>query len=105
MKMTEKRIGKIQDELTKFLLNNQETINIADLNNIDLNKLVKSVVDDVTDSFKSYLQTYWLSKEYLDVSYLKIYITPKTYVLVNLDEVWEFTKILVSENNEELKIK
>ena len=98
--MTEKRIGKIKDELTKFLLNDKETINIANLNNIDLNKLVKSVVADVTDSFKSYLQTYWLSKEYLDVSYL-----PKTYVLVDLDEVWEFTKIIVNENNEELKIK
>lgn len=105
MKMTEKRIGKIKNELTKFLMNDKETINIANLNNIDLNKLVKSVVADVTDSFKSYLQTYWLSKEYLDVSYLKVYITPKTYILVDLDEVWEFIKIIVNENNEELKIK
>ena len=98
--MTEKRIGKIKDELTKFLLNDKETINIANLNNIDLNKLVKSVVADVTDSFKSYLQTYWLSKEYLDVSYLL-----KAGWDIDLDEVWEFTKIIVNENNEELKIK
>ena len=104
MMMTDlRRIERLKKGLREFLMNDKDTQDLYRKGNpykggekIIEDKFFQSFIteicEDVVSSIVCFEPTYILSEHYLDISYLDVYITPKKFIIINLDEVWELSK-------------
>lgn len=103
MMMTKLRAARLNEKLSDFLMNDKDTQDLYRKGNpykggekIIEDKFFQSFIteicEDVVSSIVCFEPTYILSEHYLDISYLDVYITPKKFIIINLDEVWELSK-------------
>ena len=109
MMMTDlRRIGRLKDGLREFLMNDKDTQDLYKKGNpykggekIIEDKFFQSFIteicEDVVSSIVCFEPTYILTEHYLDISYLDVYITPKKFIIINLDEVWALSKEIVAK--------
>lgn len=100
-----RRIGKLKDALREFLMYDKDTQDLYKKGKrykggeVSEDKFYRHFVDeiceDIVNSIGSFEGTYTLPKHYLDISYLDVYITPKKFIIINLDEVWALSKEIV----------
>lgn len=107
MMMTDvRRIGRLKDGLREFLMNDKDTQDLYRKGNpykggekIIEDKFFQSFIteicEEVVNSIGSFEGIYTLTEHYLDISYLDVYITPKKFIIINLDEVWALSKEIV----------
>lgn len=108
MILTKLRVARLKKELREFLMNDKDTQDLYRKGNpykggekIIEDKFFQSFIteicEDVVNSIGSFEGTYILTEHYLDISYLDVYITPKKFVIINLDEVWALSKEIVKK--------
>ena len=109
MMMTDlRRIGRLKDGLREFLMNDKDTQDLYRKGNpykggekiIEdkfFQSFIANICEVVVNSIGSFEGTYILTEHYLDISYLDVYITPKKFIIINLDEVWKLSKKLVTK--------
>ena len=107
MMMTDlRRIGRLKDGLREFLMNDKDTQDLYKKGKrykggeVSEDKFyryfITEICEDVVNSIGSFEGTYILTEHYLDISYLDVYITPKKFIIINLDEVWALSKEIVA---------
>lgn len=107
MMMTDlKRIGRLKDGLREFLMNDKDTQDLYKkgkhykggevFEDKFYRYFITEICEDVVNSIGSFEGTYILTEHYLDISYLDVYITPKKFIIINLDEVWALSKEIVA---------
>lgn len=108
MILTKLRVARLKKELREFLMNDKDTQDLYRKGNpykggekIIEDKFFQSFITNicevVVNSIVCFEGTYILTKHYLDIAYLDAYITPKKYIIINLDEVWKLSKKLVTK--------
>ena len=111
MMMTDvRRIERLKKGLREFLMNDKDTQDLfikkskyyltigGDVTENSLYQhFIANICEVVVNSIGSFEPTYILTEHYLDISYLDVYITPKKFIIINLDEVWKLSKKLVAK--------
>ena len=98
-----KRIERLKKGLREFLMNDKDTQDLYRKGNpykggekIIEDKFFQSFIAEicevVVNSIVCFEGTYILTEHYLDIAYLDVYITPKKFIIINLDEVWALSK-------------
>lgn len=100
-----RRIERLKKELREFLMNDKDTQDLYRKGKrykggeVSEDKFysyfVAEICEDVVSSIVCFEGTYTLTEHYLDISYLDVYITPKKFIIINLDEVWALSKEIV----------
>ena len=108
MMMTKLRVERLKKELREFLMNDKDTQDLYRKRNpykggekiIEdkfFQSFIANICEVVVNSIGSFEGTYILTEHYIDISYLDVYITPKKFIIINLDEVWALSKEIVAK--------
>jgi hypothetical protein len=106
MMMTKLRVARLNWKLSEFLMNDKGTQDLYRKGNSYkggekitedkfFHSFINEICDDVVNSIVHGEPTYLLSKRYLDISNLVVFITSQKFLIINLDEVWELSKEIV----------
>ena len=108
MMMTKLRAARLNEKLSDFLMNDKDTQDLYRKGNpykggekIIEDKFFQSFIteicDDVVNSIVFGEPTYLLSKRYLDISNLVVFVTPQNFLIINLDELWTLSKKIAAK--------
>lgn len=86
MKISKKAEKKMVNALYNYFKGDNDFNKLANDNSRDIEGMAKMLADEVSASILSE-GNYLLDKECLDVSWLRINLTHKTYILVDMDDV------------------
>ena len=102
MILTKLRVARLNWKMSEFLMNDKDTQDLYKkgkrykggevAEDKFFHSFITEICDDVVNSIVYGEPTYLLSKRYLDISNLVVFVTSQKYLIINLDEVWKLSK-------------